>query len=508
MLAAQVLVVVAALELRTTSLFEYLLWAFDDPVWNGGEWNIQSTLASAQLAVVGGVALMTARHTDRGRAERLYLAGIALVFLIIALVEYLSIHEFVDNWGDYYRVLGVAIAIATTFVAFRMPKRSWKWHGSLFAGLAMSAAGAMLVGTFWLPCNGRLGFLQFDGCMKFYFWEEALEFLGIWLTLGAILGHYSVLGPAQLSRTRRQLYSLPALWMLFIFLYALSARVEVRLLAESTKVDFESGESLRGFRVDSGRKTVLVRLYASARQKDFYDVGYSIHLVDQVSGESVAFRDEYATRQHVIWLFGPDFMPVYRQWMEVDIRPQTWPNRAFWIVLTLWRKQDDGYPRHKVLDSDLFLLSDTQVVLAELALPGDSPAPLAAFNNGFTLDAAHLPPRTRAGEILSVTFSWRSDASGKEDHVQFLHFGHAESGDWWVYDQQPLGPRLPARLWYDGLADREVWHVLLPRDLAPGRYNLFTGLYRIHDRERVPANGAEGKAFLDARVPLGTLIVE
>ena len=76
--------------------------------------------------------------------------------------------------------------------------------------------------------------------------------------------------------------------------------------------------------------------------------------------------------------------------------------------------------------------------------------------------------------------------------MQFLHFGHEESGTWWVYDQQPLGPRLPTRLWYSGLADSEIWQVPLPADLAPGRYTVFTGLYRTRDQERVPASDAAG----------------
>ena len=92
--------------------------------------------------------------------------------------------------------------------------------------------------------------------------------------------------------------------------------------------------------------------------------------------------------------------------------------------------------------------------------------------------------------------------------MQFLHFSHEESGEWWVYDQQPLGPRLPTRLWYSGLADSEIWQVPLPADLAPGRYTIFTGLYRTRDQQRVPASDSEGKSWLDARVRLGILTID
>ena len=79
---------------------------------------------------------------------------------------------------------------------------------------------------------------------------------------------------------------------------------------------------------------------------------------------------------------------------------------------------------------------------------------------------------------MRISFTWHSDVNWQEDLVQFLHFGFENSGDWWVYDRPPLGPRLPTRLWYSGLADSEAWEVPLPPDLAPGRYEVFTGLYR------------------------------
>ena len=69
--------------------------------------------------------------------------------------------------------------------------------------------------------------------------------------------------------------------------------------------------------------------------------------------------------------------------------------------------------------------------------------------------------------------------------------------------------RAPAHpLWYSGLADSEVWSVPLPADLAPGRYEVFTGLYRARDGERVPTTDADGAPWLDNRVALGTLTLD
>ena len=143
------------------------------------------------------------------------------------------------------------------------------------------------------------------------------------------------------------------------------------------------------------------------------------------------------------------------------------------------------------------------------APPSAPPAePLAHFDNGFTLDTVSLPATAHAGDTLNINSPGAATAPGSEDHIQFLHLGHAETGEWFVYDQQPLGARLPTRLWYSGLADSEVWSVPLPADLAPGRYDVFTGFYRARDGERVPATDADGAPWLDARVKLGSSIIE
>ena len=85
MLAAQVVLIVLSLEIRTGSEFEAWLWSLEK------ESNIPSVFASTQLALVGGLALITG-WLARARPvwQRLYLVGVGLVFL------YLGWDEFVD----------------------------------------------------------------------------------------------------------------------------------------------------------------------------------------------------------------------------------------------------------------------------------------------------------------------------------------------------------------------------------------------------------------------------
>ena len=281
--------------------------------------------------------------------------------------------------------------------------------------------------------------------------------------------------------------------------------------ATEASVQFESGVRLQSFRTENRDHAYIFQLFTSAQHKAYEGLGYSILLVDQATGESLANQDKWADRLSYNWFFGLDQVPVYRQAMEIDFPPLIPTNRALWVVLTLWRKEGDVYVRQKIISSDSPLLSETQVILSEFVMQAEpvasSSIPIARFENGFTLDAANVPERAQAGETMPILFAWRTDGDGRENFVQFLHLGHEASGAWWVYDQQPLGPRLPTRLWYRGLADSETWEVPLPADLAPGRYTVFTGLYRPGDQTRLSASNVDGTLFVDSRVPLGILTI-
>ena len=488
MLATQILIIYVSLEVQTSTDFDRWLWDFHE------EWNIPAAFAYLQLALVGGVAFLTA-GLARGRPAllRLYLVAIGLVFLFLAADEYLALHEVVQDWEIRYVALGAAIIAATLLVALRSPRRTWLWHICLLVGLAISVAGAMVLNALPIPCGG-LGLLRFDGCVEYFFLEESFEFMGIWLTLVALLGHYSIVAPTPSPRVRQILYMLPLAGILVLIMNTLAPRLELRLLAQPASVQVKSDIELRGFHIDQNAGGTVVRLYVSARQADYMGIGFSLHFVDQVSGESVASRDEWADRQHGIGLLGADYRPMYRQWLGTSAsrrrRPSTARTGSFsrfgekkTAASSSARKSSQAISR--CLTTDRLCWANWFCQLSSLA---GRQSRWAAFENGFALESVDLPNHAQRGEILDITFAWRSNAAGLDNYSQFLHFIHAESGEWWGYDQAPLGQRLPTRLWYSGLADSETWRVPLA-DLAPGR-----GLHRLVSLalERVPAKDAEG----------------
>ena len=510
MLVAQVFVIAISLEIRPMTLYEDWLWSID------AEFNIASILASTQLIAICGVAVVSSISArSKPFRLRLFLALISLVFLILSLDEFFSPDEFFDvDRSLGLSVLGGVVVLITLLTALRSSRRSRFWHMNFLTGLSLMAFGGIVLDHRPLVCGALRSVSTATNCPEFFYLEEALELAGGWLALVAMLGWFSESVPPPNLLVRRAILLLPALWIpLLVQASPIPKAPNYSLGAiQRAAVEFESGEYLYGYRVKVRDGFVDIQLYTFPWRNEAEALGYSVHLVDQVSGRSVAKHDSWLERHRVFSLFGGTFVRVHVQDLDMDILPEMPLNRALSAVLSLWREGDDNYIRQKIVSSDLKQLSDTQVILGEFVIPAPPATsagdPLALFDNGFSLDAVTLPETVRAGATLNLTFTWRSDTPGSEDHIQFLHLGHAESGEWWVYDQQPLGARLPTRLWYSGLADSEVWSVPLPADLAPGRYDVFTGLYRARDGERVPATDAEGAPWLDNRVAIGSLTVE
>lgn len=501
---AQVALLVLSLIYQLESGFTWWLWDLNS------EWNVPTLLSAIQFASVAFAAIFAAGAGHGQRVWlRLYFVALALLFFFLGPDDLFQFHESSRLIELTYTMVGIGLAAITLLLALFVPNRSRIWLFCLLTGLGMAAFGGFFLERYRDYC-GTLGSFRLSHCLEPYHYEEPIEMLGIWVVLVAVLGLFSDASPSL--RVQRALYWLPTLFIAIAAIAVPTSPYSIPSLGTTPAVVFEAGESLHDHRIKIYEQEFNVRLSLSPERRVFVDgLGYSIHLVDQVNGGSVLRLDRYAQRD-LKFTIGPRLAHVYRQDMTLSYTPDMPTNRALWIVLTLWRAQDDEYLRQSVVLSDLKLLGDTQVVLGELVLPDvradSSSGWLAAFDAGYRLANVDLPERAKAGDALNLRFDWRSDADGKEDFVQFLHFIHEETGQWWGFDQQPLGPRLPTRLWYKDLVDSETWQVSLPADLAPGRYNVYTGLYRASDLARLAASDSNGEPWLDNRVVLGSVTIE
>lgn len=509
MLLAQFLIVGYAFSDPPLSRFEAWLWNLD------AEGNLVNIFSTTQLALVGCLALFAGQVAiARPVWQRRYFSGIGILFIFFAWDEFYELRAHLAGWHLVYAVAGLIVAALALLAALRRPRKSRIWHICFLVGLAIGATGAIFIDIAPWDCKSRnIWQVEVDGCVNHYEIEETLELLGVWFALVAMAGLFSDLRAAG-GKGRgipRALRLLPPLLLLIFLLPVFWEMIASRLTAQPIELRFASDIGIEAYRLEIERDMLAVSLFMSSKDwRRFAGLGISIRIMDQVSGQTAAFSDDRVARGKAG--LSAFFDPLLKQRNEVIIPSHTPANRAYWIVLNLWRGARNGFVRQRVLSSDHWLLDETQIVLGEFALREES-APagtsqLAIFNNGFALEAAILPALARASESLELSFTWRSNASGEEDMIQFLHLGHDDSGEWFIYDQPPLGPRLPTRLWYEGLSDSETWRIPLPDDLAGGVYSLYTGLYRALDKERAPVRSADGSVFVDFRVPLGKLTIE
>ena len=505
-LVAQVILLLMALDTPSDISFWGAGWHYDR------EHNIPSALSATMFAFAGAMGLLSAATgRDRRPWQRLYLLGIGLVLLALGFDDY---YEALKNfnmavrpheWEQNTLLLGLSAAAATFLAALTSPRRDRFWHVCTLVGLASIALGGVALDD-TRPFCGIDGVFRVSGCEKAFAIEEIFEHLGSWLALVAMLGHFGTRVATPSPRLRRFIWAIPLLWLLMIPLNAQVPRLELRTIAKPVSVRFDGGLELRGYTLNTPPGEVSTSLYVTARQADYFAMSdYFLDLVDQVSGESnFAFKSD-VDHLHGVWIFGTQYMPVYRQPIHLRYRRSLPANRAHWVVVAL--ANQSGLLR--IGASDQRQLNDKQVILGEFVVPAPVPDPpansLATFDAGFELVDIELPGSAQPGDSLGVAITWHSEGESSQDYTQFLHFVHEETGMQWGYDQPPLGSRLPTRLWYAGLLDTEIWQVPVPDDIAPGEYAIYSGLYHSQDMQRLPARDADGMPLPDARALLGTL---
>lgn len=360
-LLAQGLAALIALGLLPIQNNMYWLWDLQR------EYNIPSTLASTQLALVGSLALGTA-WLLRARSSRqsLYLLAAGLTFLFLALDEYYALHEQLPNWKRYYAALGAMLVFAALLVARRLPKSARIWYACFSFGVAMAGSGAVFIELMPVSC-GAMGILHLEGCIDFALWEESFEFLGVWLAMLAMLGSFTDAMPTPKPRMRHLRIVAPFVWILSLALNSLIPGLESQLLAQPASIAYEMSVRLRGYHIDSAAGQV--RLYIASKRGKLEGLGYTLDLVDPDKGEVLASHSQLAAPHSRYWMLKPGALLLYPQWSPIEWPDLPPPPRTLLLVLTLWRKEAETQAPLPVVSSDHPLLSDTEVVLAEYVVP-------------------------------------------------------------------------------------------------------------------------------------------
>jgi 4-amino-4-deoxy-L-arabinose transferase-like glycosyltransferase len=160
---------------------------------------------------------------------------------------------------------------------------------------------------------------------------------------------------------------------------------------------------------------------------------------------------------------------------------------------------------HEWSDSLQLIVYGTGV--GELAAAPNAQVP-ATIGRSIRFLGYHLPSGTwQAGDIVPVSLFWRSTEPLAEDYAVFVHLLAADGPPLAQSDSQPGGGTLPTSAWIPGETIVDRRGLLLPDDLAPGRYVLRLGLYSPSNGERLSVVLPGGGPPEDGLV-LGELVVE
>ena len=305
------------------------------------EYNIPSTLASTQLALVGSLALGTAwLLRARSPLQSLYLAAAGIIFLFMALDEYFALHEQMQNWKRYYFALGATLVLAALLVAMRSPRRAWIWYCCFSFGLAIAGSGAVFIELIPVSC-GAMGIVHLEGCIDFALWEESIEFLGVWLAMLAMMGNFTDALPTPKAHIRHVLIVATVIWNLSLAVNSLIPRLESQLLAQPAAIEYEMSVRLRGYHIDSAAGQV--RLYIASKRGKLEGLGYTVDLRDPDSGEALASHSQRAAPHSRYWMLKPGAVLLYPQWSQLE-RTSPPPTASRTVARPDLVAQGGGYP--------------------------------------------------------------------------------------------------------------------------------------------------------------------
>jgi hypothetical protein len=136
----------------------------------------------------------------------------------------------------------------------------------------------------------------------------------------------------------------------------------------------------------------------------------------------------------------------------------------------------------------------------------------ATFEDGIRLAGAStsLSAGTTDTRTLTVTVLYEATGTPSADYTAFVHLRNTEGTTVAGYDQQPAAGRFPTSAWQADDTILSTFHLEIPVDTPPGRYELWSGLYKSTSAgtDRLPIADSMGMATQDHAVRLGEVNLE
>jgi hypothetical protein len=132
-----------------------------------------------------------------------------------------------------------------------------------------------------------------------------------------------------------------------------------------------------------------------------------------------------------------------------------------------------------------------EVATIKIAPHASLPAPdtwLAEIGDHIALvETSITPTQARPGQIVHVEMRWYVPrGTPQRDYTTLIHLGQPDRPPFSTGDSPPLGGDYPTRAWGNGETIEDRYDLLIPADLAPGRYPIWIGMYDPASGSRLP----------------------
>lgn len=183
---------------------------------------------------------------------------------------------------------------------------------------------------------------------------------------------------------------------------------------------------------------------------------------------------------------------------QFALQPGELPVGAYALNIA-WLGQDDMSFPQTTANSDA---SFTAVPVGTLAVTESEPAVnatavQATFADQIQLISQKIDGIVSPGETLTIQLHFTALRPPDNDYTIFVHLlndaNDLIAGD----DHKPLAGRFPTQTWLPGDVVSSRHTLILPPDLAAGRYRLNLGFYLLETGERLPVTNADGQAQAD-----------
>lgn len=530
--ARNLLILLILFEIVTAAAHLYALSNRGLPFWDWFfdlqyEYNLGSIFSALQLGVVAVVALINAFVTPRSKLwQRLYWLLLFAIFTFLSIDEFYSIHETLGDgrtvsefWRIPYAIGGSILALTSIAAWWFGFRRSFWLFAMLGGGLAVMGVAGIGVEEFVMR-----GFVENDPSLEWmYVFEEVFEMVGATIILAGFLSYTQdqLSGSNWVSAKRILVVATVGYlgWLLFALLF--QSGIEARYFATPVDVHYENGLSLVGYRMSPEQvkpgDEVTLTLYWRADQPLPDNYSLSIHALSHPDIASVAQSDDLHIGPTPSTAWFPGVVMKRTVFLQLPRDLQT--PESYWLLVRVWSgpwplgrpwEDTNGVPLVNSGDRATIaadgLILDHLIVLSPTAPPEPpSPADFTFPTAGLALYGYELPQEDITLHRLPVSFWWRTTEAVGEDWTQFFHLVPAGGGETVAFDGKPFGDSFPTADWPAAIQVRDSRTIDLPDSLAPGAYDVYTGLYLPDTGERAAVTDGNGQPVANNAILLGRI---